>query len=101
NVRLVAGIDERSAIHGVDADYDAEEICALRNLIKARLTRRAFAFHAHFAGAGENLAGNQKRHDRADDSVPRTFPPRQVLILATVAVPEKVGVVFVKANLLA
>src|SRR5437762_3055121 len=57
----------RPPVHRVDANDHAEKIRALRNLINARLTRSAFSFHAHFAGAGENLARDQKWQDRAED----------------------------------
>src|SRR5438270_5437498 len=100
HVRFVAGVDERTAIHRVDADDHAEKIRALRNLINSRLTRTALAFDAHLSGAGENLAGDQERQNGADDAVPRHIAPHEIVVVATVTVPEEVGVVLVKANFL-
>ena len=65
------------------------------------LSGSAFRLDSHFPGAGENLACNQKRQDRADDPVPRDFAFHQVIVVTAVAVAKKIGVVFVKPNLLA
>src|SRR5207244_13641438 len=101
DVRFVAGVDERTPIHGVDADDHAEEIGALRDLKKSRLTRTAFAFYAHFAGARKNLARNQKRQNRRNDAIPRHIALHEVIVVTAVAVPEEIRVVFVEANFLA
>ena len=100
DMRFVARVDQRPAIHRVDADHHAEKICALRNLINSRLTRSAFSLHAHFAGASENLTGNQERQNRADDPVPRHIALHQIIVVAAVAVSEEIGVVFVEADFL-
>ncbi len=99
DVRFVARVDERPPVHRVDAHEHAEKIRALRNLIHAGLTRRALRFDAHFSGSGKNLARDQKRQDAGNEPVPRHIPAHQVVVVTTVAVPDKVGVVFVKANL--
>ena len=99
DMRFVAGIDERPPVHRVDADDDAKKIRALRNLIYTGLTRRALGFDAHFSGSGKNLACDQKRQDSGHELVPRHIAAHQVIVVATVAVPDKVGVVFVKTNL--
>src|SRR5437763_15594184 len=92
HVRFVAGVDERTAIHRVDADDHAEKIRALRNLINSRLARTALAFNAHLSGAGENLAGDQKGQDPADDAIPRHIAPHEIVVVATVTVSKKIGV---------
>src|SRR6266404_9470758 len=100
-VRLVARVHDRPTIHRVDADEHAEEIGALRNLIDARLTGGALGFDAHFAGAGKNLPCNQKWKNAGDNSIPWNVAAHQIIVVATVAVTEEVGVVLVKANFLA
>jgi hypothetical protein len=55
-VRLIPRVHQRASIHRVDADQDAEEIGALRNLKHTGLTRRALRFNPHLAGAGKNLS---------------------------------------------
>src|SRR5262249_10505664 len=61
----------------------------------------AFAFDAHFAGAGENLAGNEERQNAGDDPITRNIAAHQVVGVATVAVARIIGVVLVYADLVA
>ncbi len=62
-VRFVARVDERAAVHRVDADDHAEEIRPLRNLVQARLTGDALRLDAHLARARENLARDEEGQD--------------------------------------
>jgi len=95
---LVARIDQRAAIHRVNTHQDTEKIRALRNLKHTGLTRRALRFNPHLAGAGKNLSRNQKRQSSGDDVVPWDIAPHQVIVVATVAMTEKVGVIFIKPD---
>ncbi len=97
-MRLIARVHQRASIHRVDADQDAEEIRSLRNLKHTGLTYRALRFNPHLAGAGKNLSRNQKRQSSGDDAVPWDIAPHQVIIVATVAMTEKVGVIFIKPD---
>ena len=62
-VRFVARVDERTAVHRVDADHHTEEIRALRNLVEPRLAGDALGLDAHLARAGKNLPGDEKRQN--------------------------------------
>ena len=95
---LVARIDQRAAIHRVNTHQDTEKIRALRNLKNIRLTRSAFRFDTHFSSASEDLASDEKRQNTGDDVVPCDVATHEVIIVATVTVPDKVGIVFVKPN---
>ena len=97
-VRLIPRIHQRAAIHGVDADQNAKEIRSLRNLKYPGLTGRALRFNPHLAGASKNLSRDQKREGARDDAVPWDVAPHQVIIVATVAMTEKVGVIFIKPD---
>jgi hypothetical protein len=98
---LVARIDQRAAIHCVNAHQDTEKIRALRNLKNIRLARCAFRFDTHFSSAGEDLAGDEKWQNTGNDVVPCDVATHQVIIVATVTVPDKVGIVLVKPNFIA
>ena len=56
---------------------------------------------ADLAGAGEDLAGDEVRHDVGDDPAERHLPVHQVVLVAAVAVALAVGVVLVDDDLLA
>src|SRR5436309_14369126 len=98
-MRLIARVDQRTAIHRVDAYHHAEKIGALRNLIDSRIPLAAFAFNPHFARAGENLASDKKRQDAGNDAIPRDIANHQVIVMATVAVTGKIGVVLIETDL--
>src|SRR5215813_6178643 len=97
-MRLVASIDQRAAIHRIDAHNHAEKIGTLRDLIDAGLALCTLGFNSHLAGACENLPGNEKWQHSSNDPIPRDIASHQVIVVATVTVTGKVGIVFVKAN---
>src|SRR4030095_8891636 len=95
---LGARINQRAAIHCVNTHQDAEKIRALRNLKNIRLTRSAFRFDTHFSSACEDWAGDEERQNTGDDTIPCDVAAHQVIIVAAVTVPDKVGIVLVKPN---
>ena len=97
-VGLVAGVDDGAAVHCVDGNQDAEKIRALGNLEKAGLAGSLLPFHAHLAGAGVNLPGDEKRDDAGDDAIPRDVAAHEVIVMAAVGVADEIGVVLVEAN---
>src|SRR5438270_3334707 len=97
-MRLVTRVDQRAPIHRVDAHNDTEKICPLANLINARLALTTLGFDAHFPRAGEDLSSDEKRQNTGDDLVPRDIASHQVIVVATVTVSGKVGIVLVEAN---
>src|SRR5437870_7813251 len=100
-MRLVTRVDEGPPIHRVDAHHYAEKIGALRDLIDSRIALTALRFDAHLPGAGENLAGDEKRQNARNDSVPCDIAAHQAIVVTTVTVPGKVGIVLVKPNFVA
>ena len=100
-MRLVARIDQRTTIHGVNTYQHTEKIRALRNLKNTRLARRALRFDAHLSCAGEDLACDEKRQNAGDDAVPCDPAAHQVIIVTAVTVPDKVAVVLVKTDFVA
>src|SRR5215207_5021551 len=100
-MRLIARVDQRPTIHRIDAYHHAEEIGTLRNLIDSRIPLAALTFNSHFPRAGENLASDKKRQDARDDPIPWDIAGHQVIVMATVAVAGKIGVVLVKTDLVA
>ena len=62
-VRLIARVDDRAPVHGIDGDQHAEEVGALRDLKNPGLRLTVFAFQPHLARAGEDLAGDEEWHD--------------------------------------
>ena len=94
-VRLIAGVDKRPAVHGVDAYEHAEEIGALRNLINAQLADRTFGFDAHFAGPRKDLARDEERQNTRYDSIPGQVAAHQKVVVTTITVSDEIGVVFV------
>ena len=90
----------RAPIHGIDAHNHAEKIGPLRNLKYSGLTGGAFCFHSHFAGAGEDLAGDKERQHACHNAIPWQFARDQIVIVAAVTVTHEIGVVFVKPHLL-
>src|SRR5262249_7803986 len=97
-MRLVACVDQKAPIHRIDAHNNAEKIRALRDLIDAGLALCALGFDAHFAGTRKDLASNEKWQHSSDNPIPRDIASHQVIVVATVTVPGKVRVVFVKTN---
>src|SRR6185369_10438098 len=98
-MRFIACIDQRTTIHRIDAYNDAEKIGTLRNLKDSRIPPAAFAFNPHFPGAAKDLASDQKRQNTGNDPIPRNVAGHQVIVMATVAVPGKISVVLIKADL--
>src|SRR5207237_8494762 len=84
----------------VNTDQGVEEIRRSAKLNTPGLPRCALRLNPHLAGAGKNLSRNQKRQSSGDDAIPWDIAPHQVIVVATVAVTEKVGVVFVEPDLL-
>ena len=95
---FVAGIHQRPLIHRIDTDQDGKKIGALRDLISPGLSSRALRFDSHLARAGENLPSNKKREDAADDPVPWHVAAHQVIVMATITMTRKVGVVLIKPH---
>ena len=79
---------------------DGKEIGALRNLVNPRLPRCALRLDPHLARAGEDLSGDEKRKDSGDNPVPRHISPHQVVVVATITVSRKIGVVLVEPHCL-
>src|SRR4029453_5921109 len=52
----------------------------------------------HVSSAGEDLAGGEERQNTGDDTIPCDVAAHQVIIVAAVTVPDKVGIVLVKPN---
>src|SRR4030095_14191404 len=100
-MRLIACVDQRTTDPRVEANHDAEKIGAVGTLRDSRITLAALALNPHFPRAGENLASDKKRQDAGDDPIPRDIAGHQVIVMATVAVASKIGVVLVKADLVA
>src|SRR6266545_7304200 len=97
-MRFVTRVDQRAAVHRIDAHNHAEEVRTLRDLIDAGLALRTLGFDAHLARTRENLASYKKRQHSSNNPVPRDIASHQVIVVATVTMPGKVGVVFVKPN---
>src|SRR4029453_15522932 len=93
HMRLIAGVDQRTTIHRVDAHHHAEKIGALRNLIDSWIPLAALALNPHFPRAGKNLTSDKKRQDAGDDPIPRDIAGHQVIVGATGAWAGKIGVV--------
>ena len=74
-VRLVARIDERPLVHGVDAHQRLEKIGPLRNLKCARLRPGAFRFDPELSRARKNLTRNQEGQHARHQFVPRQLAP--------------------------
>src|ERR1700674_3783568 len=98
SVRFVTRMDNRAPVHRVDTDQDTKKIGALRDLENARLTRRAFAFNAHFTRAGKYLASDEKWNHFVDQPVPGDSPAHEIVVMATVTVSDKIGIVFVESD---
>src|SRR5205814_6175235 len=67
----------------------------------SRIPLAALALNPHFPRAGENLPSDEKRQDAGDNPIPRDIAGHQVIVMATIAVAGKIGVVLVKADLVA
>src|SRR5262245_15136947 len=100
HMRFVASVDQRPAIHRVDAHDNAEKIGALRDLENSRIPLAAFAFNPHLSCAGKNLASNKERQDTGNNPVPWDIASHQVIVMATVAVAGEISVVLVKPDLM-
>ena len=96
-VWLVAGVDDRTALHGVHALEFGEEIAALRDL-KPWTNELVFFFPTELASAADDLARHEERDHRRAQHVPREFARHQVVLMATVAVAAKVGVVLIEQD---
>ena len=96
-VRLVAGVNQRAAVHRVDADQLGEEIGALGNLEAARATV-VLAFPADLARAGVELARDEEGRHGVDEALPRDDAGDEVIVVAAVAVAAEVGVVLVELD---
>ena len=68
---LVTRVNQRAAIHRIDAHNHTEKISTLRDLIDAGLALRALGFDTHLASACENLTSNEERQHSSNDPVPR------------------------------
>ena len=97
-VWFVASVDERAAIHRVDAHEHTEKIRALRNLKNPGCTGCALRFDPHLSSAGEDLARDKKWQDSGDDAIPCDFPTHQIIVVTAVTMPNKVSVVLVKTD---
>ena len=101
NARLVIiglGVHQRTSVHRVDANQNAEKIGSLRDLKNARLTGRSFSFDTHFTCARKNLTSHEKRDHFAHQPVPRHSTAHQIVVVTTVTMPGEVRIVFIEAN---
>ena len=98
HVRLVTRVNQRAAIHCIDAHNHTEKISTLRDLIDAGLALRALGFDTHLASACGNLTSNEERQHSSDDLVPRDIASHQIIVVATVTVPCKISIIFVKPD---
>ena len=98
-MRFIACVDNWAPVHRVDADQNAEKICSLRDLKNPWANRRTFPLDPHCACAGEDLACDKKWNDITDDSIPGDIPAHEIVVMASVTMPNEVGIVLIKADL--
>jgi hypothetical protein len=95
-VRLVAGVDDAALQRGLQPDLDLDVVGSLREL-EARLV--AGRPDADPAGAGDHLAGHQKRGQPGDDGRERRLPAHQVVLVRPVGRALAVDIVLVQLQL--
>src|SRR5439155_1958329 len=96
-VRLIAGIDDGPTLHRIDALQFAEKIAPLRDLEAGR-NEFVLGLDGKLAGAGKNLARDQKRLNSLRQRFPGERTREQVIFMAAVAVAVEVRVVFVEPD---
>ena len=96
-MRLVARVDERAAVHRVDADQLGKEIGALRNLEAARAAV-VLALPADLARARVELARDEERRHRLHEPIPRNHARDEVIVVAAVGMAAEIGIVLVELH---
>src|ERR1700742_4390723 len=94
SVRLVACIYQRPTLHRVDALQLGEKITTLRDL-KTGLDEMVLFFPAVFARTAENLPRHEKTLDARGQLRPRQRARKQIVFVATVAMPAKIRIIFI------
>ena len=89
-VGLVTGVDDRPLVHGVEADFDLEEVGALGDL---ELAWRGVVLGQHLAGPAENLPRHEKRNDVLGDELERDPSVHEVVFVIAVRIALLIGVV--------
>ena len=91
-VGLVARVDDRPAVHRLEADLGLEEVRALRNLIVAVLD---VVLGADLACPRVDLPRREKWHEVLDDAGEGHLAIHQIVLVGAVGVALAVGVVLV------
>ncbi len=94
-VRLVAGVHDRALQRGLETHLDLEEVGPLRDL---EAVLAAVLADSHSTGAADDLAGDEERHEVANDHVERRRPRHQVVLVRAVGRALVVGVVLVQVD---
>ena len=92
-VRFVAGVDDAALERGLQPDLDLDVVGALRELEARLVAGRA---DSDPAGAGDHLAGHQKRRQPGDDRRERRLPAHQIVLVRPVGRALAVDVVLVQ-----
>ena len=96
-MRFVAGVYQRTPLHGVNALQLGKKIAPLGDL-ETRLDESVLVFPTVLAGAAENLAGDKKCLNAHRQRVPRKCPAYQIIFVASVTMTEKIRIVFIESN---
>jgi len=78
-VRLIAGIDQRPTVHGIDTGYDLEKIRALSQLVGSSPSL-VVLLDTDLAGPGKDLTGHHKGQQPIDHLLERNLSTEQKIL---------------------